>query len=34
MVSKHELADILFKVGMIGILLSVTRIIMKLGRKK
>ena len=34
MVTNHELASVLFKVGMIGLLLSITRIIMKIGRGK
>ena len=34
MITNHELANVLIKVGMIGILLSVTRIIIKTGRGK
>jgi hypothetical protein len=34
MINKHELANVLIKVGMIGLLLSITRIIMKIGRGK
>jgi hypothetical protein len=34
MIGKHELSYILLRVGMIGMLLSITRIIMKIGRKK
>jgi hypothetical protein len=34
MISNHELASVLFRVGMIGLLLSITRIIMKTGRGK
>lgn len=34
MITKHELAYVLIRVGMIGMLLSITRIIMKVGRGK
>ena len=34
MISNHELSYVLIRVGMIGLLLSITRIIIKTGRGK